>query len=231
MKKPYVICHMLCSIDGKVTGEFLKNNSSIDGSYVYYEINRNYKADAFVCGRITMQESFTGDYYPDLINFEPVLENDDYVASTNNYYAISFDPKGKVGWKTSKIIDPDEDPGYHNAHIIEVVTENVNRKYLSYLKSIGVSYIFGGKEKINVIDTLMKLNKLFSINVILLEGGSVINGTFIYEDAIDELSLVISPVTSLSSDKSLFNESVITKFKLNEIKRYDNDIIWLNYKK
>ena len=30
----------------------------------------------------------------------------------------------------------------------------VNRKYLSYLKSIGVSYIFGGKEKINVIDTL-----------------------------------------------------------------------------
>ena len=67
--------------------------------------------------------------------------------------------------------------------------------------------------------------------LILLEGGSVINGTFIYEDAIDELSLVISPVTSLSSDKSLFNESVITKFKLNEIKRYDNDIIWLNYKK
>lgn len=37
--KPYIICHMVTSIDGKVTGEFLnKNNHEI-----YYQINRDIK--------------------------------------------------------------------------------------------------------------------------------------------------------------------------------------------
>ena len=51
---------------------------------------------------------------------------------------------GKLGWTTSKIVD--EDPGYGNAHIIEVLCEDASDAYLAYLQSIGVSYIFAGKE-------------------------------------------------------------------------------------
>ena len=224
--KPYIICHMVMSIDGRVTGEFLsKNNHEI-----YYQINRDYKADAFACGRVTMEESFTGGYYPDLTNYQPVLEFEDYILNKEtNLYALAFDPHGRLGWKEDHIIDLDQDPGYDNAKVIEILTHQVDKRYLSYLQKQGISYIFGGEEKIDIKNTLFKLKKYFNINKILLEGGSIINGAFMEENLIDELSLVIGPITGNSNDKPLFMKSNITEFTLKEIKKYDNDIIWLNY--
>lgn len=224
--KPYIICHMVMSIDGRVTGEFLsKNNHEI-----YYQINRDYKADAFACGRVTMEESFTGGYYPNLTNYQPVLEFEDYILNKEtNLYALAFDPHGRLGWKEDHIIDLDQDPGYDNAKVIEILTHQVDKRYLSYLQKQGISYIFGGEEKIDIKNTLFKLKKYFNINKILLEGGSIINGAFMEENLIDELSLVIEPITGNSNDKPLFMKSNITEFTLKEIKKYDNDIIWLNY--
>ena len=226
--KPYIICHMVMSIDGRVIGEFLsKNNHEI-----YYQINRDYKADAFACGRVTMEESFTGGYYPDLTNYQPVLEFEDYILNKEtNLYALAFDPHGRLGWKEDHIIDLDQDPGYDNAKVIEILTHQVDKRYLSYLQKQGISYIFGGEEKIDIKNTLFKLKKYFNINKILLEGGSIINGAFMEENLIDELSLVIEPITGNSNDKPLFMKSNITEFTLKEIKKYDNDIIWLNYTK
>ena len=36
MERPYVICHMLSSIDGKVTGEFLSSKNASKGIEEYY---------------------------------------------------------------------------------------------------------------------------------------------------------------------------------------------------
>ena len=66
MNRPYVICHMTTSIDGKVTGDFLSRPNHGGASELYYQINRDYKADAYACGRVTMEGSFTGGWYPDL---------------------------------------------------------------------------------------------------------------------------------------------------------------------
>ena len=41
--KPYVICHMLMSIYGKVTGKFLSEESIATSIERYYEINRKLK--------------------------------------------------------------------------------------------------------------------------------------------------------------------------------------------
>ena len=56
--KPYVICHMLMSIDGKVTGKFLSEESIATSIERYYEINRKLTKDALALGRVTMEESF-----------------------------------------------------------------------------------------------------------------------------------------------------------------------------
>ena len=224
--KPYIICHMVTSIDGKVTGDFLnKNNHEI-----YHQINREYKADAFACGRVTMEESFTKMYYPNLDDYQPILNYEDYIINEkDNLYALAFDPHGRLGWESNRIIDLDEDPGYDKARIIEILTHQVDKRYLTYLQDKGISYLFGGKDKINVKETLLKLQKHFNINKILLEGGSIVNGAFMEENLIDELSLVIEPITGNTLDKPLFIKSNMTEFKLKEIKKYDNDIIWLNY--
>ena len=118
MNRPYIICHMTTSIDGKVTGEYLYLHESESAVDAYYEINRKYKADAYACGRVTMEGSFTGGFQPDLTAFaDAKVERTDYIADKEaKYFAVAFDRKGRLGWTDSRIHD--EDPGYDDAHII-----------------------------------------------------------------------------------------------------------------
>lgn len=38
--RPYVICHMTISIDGKVTGDFLRREECVPATEEYYRLNR-----------------------------------------------------------------------------------------------------------------------------------------------------------------------------------------------
>jgi len=226
--RPAVICHMVTSIDGKVTGDFLYGQKGTEVSETYYEINRRLKGDAFACGRITMESSFTNGFRPDLSAFENTdVPNGDYIAMKHNYYAVSFDTCGKVGWTDSKIHDAD--PGYDDCHIIEVLTEKAPREMLVYYRSIGVSYIFAGEESIDVKLALNKLYSIFGIKKFLLEGGSIINGAFQREELIDELSLVVAPIVADSNDKPLFMESVASEFSLKSAEAMADGSVWLRY--
>ncbi len=226
--RPAVICHMVTSIDGKVTGNFLYSQKGTEVSESYYEINRRLKGDAFACGRITMESSFTNGFRPDLSAFENAdVPNGDYIVMKHNYYAVSFDTCGKVGWTDSKIHDAD--PGYDDCHIIEVLTEKAPREMLAYYRSIGVSYIFAGTDCIDVKLALNKLYSIFGIKKLLLEGGSIINGAFQREGLVDELSLVVAPIIADSNDKPLFMESVASEFSLKSIEAMADGSVWLRY--
>lgn len=234
MNRPYIICHMVTSIDGKVTGEFLSRPECEKATDIYYELNRNYKAEGFICGRVTMESSFTNEWYPDLSRYKPVkheldLKMDFVLDDMTGFYAIAFDPKGKLGWKSNRIID--EDPGYGNAQIIEVLTEQVDERYLGYLEEMEIPYIFAGETEIDVEFALLKLKNIIGINTLLLEGGSVINGYFERADVIDELSLVVAPIVAAADDKPLFMDSQISDFELKEIKQYNESVVWMNYRR
>ena len=69
MNRPYVMCHMLTSIDGKTTGSFLDDNRCKEAIDKYYQMHASHKFASFACGRVTMEEGFTKGYYPDLSNF------------------------------------------------------------------------------------------------------------------------------------------------------------------
>ncbi len=184
---------------------------------------------------IALEGSFTNGWYPDLSQYEPVKHDMDLKMDfildaeyMSSFYAVAFDPKGKLGWKSNKIVD--EDPGYGDAQIIEVLTEQVDPRYLGYLESMEIPYIFAGESEIDVELALFKLKNIMGINNLLLEGGSVVNGYFERADMIDELSLVVASVIAGSEDKPLFMESKISDYKLNEIKQYENSVVWMNYK-
>ena len=230
MNRPKVICHMTTSIDGKVTGEFLGMPQCERATEIYYEINRDAHADAFACGRVTMESSFTGGWYPDLTAYQGVsIPREDYVADKDaKFFAVSFDRNGRLGWKTPCIVD--DDPGYGGAHIIEVMLEGVSDAYLAYLREVGVSYIFAGREEMDILLALEKLRSLFGIETLLLEGGSIINGAFVRAGVIDELSLVIAPVTADAQDKPLLMDAVAGAYELVDVKRYDGGVVWMNYR-
>ena len=229
MDRPYIICHMVTSVDGKVTGDFLSSRECEKAIEIYYEINRNYKPDGFICGRVTMEGSFTGGWYPDLSECSPCDIDEDFIPDKlTGFYAVSFDPKGKLGWKEKFIVD--DDPGYGNAQIVEVITESVDKRYLGYLREKGIAYIFAGKTEIDVETALAKLKNLMGINTLLLEGGSIVNGYFERADAVDELSLVVAPTVASCDDKPLFMNSTFSSYELKEIKQHGS-VIWLNYRR
>lgn len=228
--RPVVICHMVTSIDGKVTGKFLGSEKGLQVCESYYEVNRMLKGDAFACGRVTMESSFTNGFKPDLSPFGNAdVPTDDYIAAKHDYYAVSFDRLGKVGWTDSRIHDEDE--GYDNCHIVEVLTENTPKAMLAYYRSIGVSYIFAGKDDIDIKTALRKLYSLFGIKKLLLEGGSIINGAFQREGLIDSLSLMVAPIAADKDDKPLFMDSVMSEFRLIGANPMGDGSVWLRYTK
>lgn len=229
MDRPYVICHMLTSIDGKVTGDFLSHDYCEKAIDAYYQINRDLKADAFACGRVTMEDSFTNHKKVALSRYKSrKVPRVDFVAMKAKRYAVAFDRYGKLGWTSSTIID--EDPGYGGAHIIEVLLENVSDAYLAYLKTIKVSYIFAGKDEMDVSLALKKLKDLFGIKKLLLEGGSIIDGAFLKENLVDELSLVVTPIVADASSKPLFDAANMQTFSLLELKYLKDSSVYLRYK-
>jgi riboflavin biosynthesis pyrimidine reductase len=56
--KPYVICHMLSSIDGKIDGGVL---DAVVGEDEYDATGARLEGDAWICGRTTMQQHFAED--------------------------------------------------------------------------------------------------------------------------------------------------------------------------
>ena len=125
MERPYIVCHMVASVDGKVTGDFLFRSESADATAIYYRLNREMKADGYICGRVTMAESFTGGFYPELDCYEPLdaaLCKEDYLADCScGFYAIAFDTKGRLGWQSNRMIDPDGDEGYDGEETLKLI--------------------------------------------------------------------------------------------------------------
>ena len=231
MNRPYVICHMTTSLDGKVTGRFLSSPRCEPATSLYYQLHRSQKADAFACGRVTMESSFTGGWYPDLNEYQPAYSRMDYLLDDmGSFFAVAFDPHGRLGWQSGKIQDPDGDPGYDGAQIIEVLTYQVDPRYLHYLQTMDIPYLFAGQTEIDLEEALFKLKAYFGIETLLLEGGSILNGAFQRAGFIDEVSLVVAPLTADAEDKPLFMDSCLDSFRLSHISS-DHGVVWMNYKR
>lgn len=235
MERPYIICHMLTSLDGKIIGDYLKMDRVADFTDLYEKIHDRYECIAWMCGRVTMEEHFTFGNKLDLKQENlPIISRSDYVAKKDAQgYAIAVDPSGKLGW-TKNFIEPWNDYRSED-HIIEVLTERVSDAYLAQLKNLGISYIFGGKDRLNFTVVLEKLKSLFSIDHLMLEGGGFLNGSFLNEGLIDELSLILVPIADGATNSvTLFETSPFltphpVNFFLKEVEKLDDSGLWMKY--
>lgn len=237
MEKPYIICHMVTSLDGKVTGDFLGRNVYRRLIEDYYQIHKDYGADGFLCGRITMEASFPQKPVQTDTYDGHTMERVDYVDRKAGFYAVAIDPHGKLWWNNGVISDQDE--GYDNAHIIEVLTEEVDDVFLAYLQAKGVSYLFCGRVELDLTLVVRKLRKMFGIEKLLLEGGGIVNGSFLQAGLIDEISLVVVPAVEPSDkaiplfhiNKYLTGDYGASSFRLEKVQKLEEGGLWLIYQK
>ena len=59
MNRPYIICHMLQSIDGRISGQFFHDENTQNLSSIYKEMSNQFTADGIIYGSVTAKEIFT----------------------------------------------------------------------------------------------------------------------------------------------------------------------------
>lgn len=229
MKRPYIICHMMSTVNGRIIPENWGSRRKNKPLYSIYEnCHASFESQAWMCGRVTFEKDFTNGITPKLERFSERIERKPFVGDKSaTSFAIAVDAKGKLGWKSNKI---------GGDHIIGILSEQVSNSYLAYLQQKGISYIFAGKKEIDFRSALKQLATLFPIKTIMLEGGGHINGSLLNEGLIDELSLLIIPMADgIPNTPTTFEVSEylkkkrLTHFRLIEVKQLQHDVLWLRY--
>ncbi|MEO8453056.1 MAG: RibD family protein [Gemmatimonadota bacterium] len=219
--RPYVICHMIPSVDGRIKME----RWDLASFGVYDRIASTFHADAWMAGRVSM-EVYGARQRPPLRRPSNPIPRADFVARVADSYGIAVDPSGKLNWKSADL---------HGDHAITVLTQTVSDGYLAFLRSKGVSYVFGGEKKLDLARVMEKLRELFGIRRLLLEGGGGINGSMLRAGLINELSILVAPVADGAvGTPTLFDvddpPARATKLKLLSTKKLANGVVWLRYK-
>ncbi|EIB6518844.1 TPA: RibD family protein [Enterococcus faecalis] len=233
MTRPYIVCHMLTSINGKISGDYMSSKYAKSGSKAYETINESYHSQAWLCGRVTMEENFTNFQKPVIKDDYKIYPREDFVAvSDAEMYIVSADPSGKVGWESNSINYSDRP----NAHIIEILTNKASDGYVAFLRDKNISYIFAGEERINCTLASEKLYELFAIKTLMVSGGGVINCSFLDEGIIDEVSIVMVPVTDGKRETNTIFENANEEktmtpigFNLEKVEIIEKDTLWLTY--
>ena len=100
MKRPYVICHILSALDGKITGEFMGTQKARVAGEEYAQIREAFHAEAWLYGTVTTKE-FTQYRKPELDTVTKDVPDGDFIAERSaDFYYISVDTEGEIGWES-----------------------------------------------------------------------------------------------------------------------------------
>lgn len=232
--RPYIICHMLSSIDGRISGDFFRLSELQPGRFAFGRIRSEFDCDGILYGAVTAAEVCADGYIEMPDHVQKKTPRKDFMAETQlNRFVIATDPEGKLCWSRNYV----ERPGLPKSHVIEILTEKAGDAYLAYLQGLGISYIIAGTEQLDCRTAAEKLGEAFGIRKILLAGGGAINWSFLQEGLIDELSLVTAPLTDGRRDTAAVfdrspycSENIPAAFSLLDVQKLDEDTLWLRYR-
>lgn len=231
MNRPYIICHILSSLDGKINGPFMAAEATRALRGEYGRIRREMDADAWLYGTTTVKE-FLNFREPALEETNDVPEGDFVAGDEMKPYFVALDARGELGWESGRFANKGRD----EAHVIEILTETAPLSYRAYLRKRGISYILAGKTELDCKVAMEKLHRLFGIEKLLICGGGAADWTFLNAGMVDELSMVLSPVTDGSSGTAsvfaqmpAFSEGKPVEFQLKAVERIGDGGLYLNY--
>ena len=226
--KPYVICHMNASVDGRIWhSRWRPAENRMAG--LFERIHEQLGNGSWLVGRVTGSEYAKAKAYPD--NADETYPRENWFARRDAAaYGIALDARGKIAWGRSDI---GGDP------IIAVLTERVSDAHLAGLRQDGVSYIFAGKQELDLALALDILSRELGIECLLLEGGGNSNGSFLRAGLIDEISLAICPAVDGargvpqvfdSRDEDADTRAPISSMTLESCEVLEGGAVWLRYR-
>lgn len=221
--KPYIICHMIESLDGRIDCEMTEK---IDDTNHYYETLDKLDCQSILEGKTTLVMHYAepGTFEPEL-PYQPAGEQV-YQAIASDKYAIGVDTKGSLLW-CDDVEEKFEKP------LLMILSEDASLEYLDYLQEKEISYITVGKGKIDLAAAMDILNEEFGIKRLAVCGGGHLNGSMLEAGLIDEISMLYaSGIDGRGNMAASFDgrpkKSQPIRLDLNSVEKLD-DLIWARY--
>ena len=226
--KPYVICHMITSVDGRILpGRWTRgpDGDRAIWSAAYAAIHDGLGTQGWIVGRVTMAEMSRAAAHPPA-NFPPPERPLHLATRTAKAHATALDPAGKLHF-ASPDIDGDA--------VVVLLGADVPNAHLAELASDGISYLVSASPDIDLAAALRALNRELGLRRLALEGGGGANGAFFAAGLVDELSVLIAPALDGTSDSRSLVEAGpaglagAVQLKLTSCEPLDDGLIHLRY--
>jgi 2,5-diamino-6-(ribosylamino)-4(3H)-pyrimidinone 5'-phosphate reductase len=226
--RPYVICHMCTSIDGKILGQRWGRLPRVGDSGELFETTAaSFGIGAWLVGNRTMKE-FAGPPMR-LPPASGAVDRKDHVADPGaRRFAIGADAKGVLRF---------HEPEVNGDHIVVLVSEQVSDSYLAHLCAVGVSYLFCGRKHVELRRAMRKIRSRLGLRKLMLEGGGTFNGSALAVGEIDEISQVIVPIADGGRGiASVFDipgtapRMAAARLRLLQHRTLPGGIVWLRYR-
>ena len=139
MNKPYIVCYMMTSVDGRIDCDMVGKLAGVED---YYPLLDELGLESAISGKTTarLELAEPGEFKPEN-NLPFGKEAISKKAESSNGYTIVVDTKGTLLWK--------HDSQYEKPHIL-ITSKQVSREYLTYLDEKNISWIACGDECVDL---------------------------------------------------------------------------------
>ena len=223
MNKPYIICHMMTAVDGRIDCAMTEQ---LPGVQEYYSTLDSFDAPSRVTGRVAaeLEMALPGKFSSKVSS--PLGKEAFYKAAVADGYEVVVDTRGSLLW---------EDQTYTQRPVLVLTGESVNREYLDYLKEKHISWIACGKEHIDLKRACEILADDFGVKRMAVVGGGHINAGFLAEGLLDEVSILIGAgIDGRGGMSAVFDglpmDRPITPLKLKQVQPFESGAVWIRYR-
>lgn len=222
MTKPYIICHMMASIDGRIDCAM---TAQLRGNAEYYQTLSEINVPSTLSGRVTAETEMGSRGNFQCSDPHPFGKVGFSKAADAEGYEIITDTKGRLMW--------DDNEGSLKPFLV-ITSEDASKEYLDYLTNQHISWIAAGKNKIDLKKAMDILGTEFGVKRLGIVGGAKINGGFLNAGLLDEISLVIGPgIDGREGMPGVFDglqmNTPVTHLQLKSVKQYGDGAVWLRY--
>lgn len=223
MKRPYIICHMMISIDGRIDCAMTSKLAGVDD---YYTTLDEINVPTTVSGRVTaeLEMAEKGEFIPK--NKETYGQEGFSKKTDADGYEVIIDTKGKLLWTDAT--------GMDKPYLI-ITSTKVTKEYLDYLDSRNISWIACGNGGVDLARASEILAEQFNVERMGIVGGAKINTAFLKAGLLDEISILIGAgIDGRGGMPAVFDgldmDYDVTPLKLTDVKKFDSNAVWIRYK-
>ncbi len=222
MKKPYIVCHMMTSVDGRID---CKMTEQLPGVEDYYATLAKLNVPTTVSGRVTaeLEMALPGAFTAK--DTTPYGREGFSKKADADGYEVIADTKGKLLWQDAADME--------KPYLI-LTSEQVTQEYLCYLDELHISWIACGKDRIDLARAADILATEFHVKRMGVVGGAAINTAFLDAGLLDEVSILVGAgIDGRGRMASVFDyleqDHPLIRLKLTDVRKFDSDAVWLRY--